>query len=170
MSSHKKTDQVFRAALALTVMFTMYDCFIVSNAAHILSKVHVHVYNSIAPNKSMDIQCRSRDDNLGHRTLLYGQYYALNFRVNLWGTTLFWCSMEWNDDRGSYMDGSFKIYAFKRDASRCDKTCVWRAQQDGVYFVSPQRNHIPQLMFTWAKPSTKTCLNAVSSNQPDPKL
>ncbi|KAL5701517.1 hypothetical protein ACHQM5_026843 [Ranunculus cassubicifolius] len=145
------TDNVINVALALILAFTMYECFIIINASHILSKVHVEVHNSIAPDKNMNVHCRSKDNNLGDHTVIYGQYYTWDFHVNFWGTTLFWCSVDWIDNQGIYVHGSFKIYDFNRDALKCDKMCVWSAQQDGVYFISPEVNHIPELMFPWTK-------------------
>ncbi|PIA62067.1 hypothetical protein AQUCO_00200210v1 [Aquilegia coerulea] len=126
-------------------------CWSVSAEHHgiYLGRVRVYVNNLIAPNKMMDIHCKSKDDDLQLQTLAYGQNQTWSFKVNFWGTTLFWCGMGWKDDTGRYLQGSFKIYEYMRDYSKCDGICVWNAQKDGLYFLNPETRDPPELMFTW---------------------
>ncbi|PIA39410.1 hypothetical protein AQUCO_02600099v1 [Aquilegia coerulea] len=149
MCSYNKNDHVSsKLVLVLIWFFTIYESFNVSDAA-LLSKVHVQIHNSILPSMTMNIHCKSKDNDLGNHIILFNEDYEWHFHVNIWGTTLFWCSIGWINEVGHYVHGSFKVYEYKRDNSRCGKRCTWMVQRDGLYFINPSINQAPELMFKW---------------------
>ncbi|GAV64185.1 Self-incomp_S1 domain-containing protein [Cephalotus follicularis] len=89
--------------------------------------VHVRITNTMASN--VTIHCKSKNDDLGIHVIPSGQYYEWGFRVNLWGTTLFFCGFTTKKGGGVY-----DIFEAKRDVPRCrDHTCYWGVKDDGVH-------------------------------------
>ncbi|PIA61725.1 hypothetical protein AQUCO_00200010v1 [Aquilegia coerulea] len=158
MSSSNPNEYGYRLALLLMV-FASYGCSMVCCTMLPLDKVYVQVHNSLARNQKLDINCKSKDNDLGSHTLSYSQFFSWHFNVNFWGTTLFWCQMEWRDDRGKYVQGSYNIFDFHKLKNKCDHQdprvhyyylCEWHIQRDGLYlFHNPDRNELPELIYTW---------------------
>ncbi|XP_027343139.1 S-protein homolog 5-like [Abrus precatorius] len=89
----------------------------------------VRVQNDLGSGIVLYLHCKSKDDDLGLHVLPYRNYQEWSFRDNFGGTTLFWCSMQWN-----YEQHSFEIYSTARDNLSCSSKC-WRSiRPDGAYF------------------------------------
>ncbi|OVA18533.1 Plant self-incompatibility S1 [Macleaya cordata] len=114
-------------------------------------KIHVHVENDITPNKMMELHCKSKDDDLGLRSLEYKESFSWKFKINFSKTTLFFCYMGWNGTDGKLVQGSFEIYSAKRDRTRCGTQCYWSARKDGVFSPSSEGY---QVMYPWPTNST----------------
>ncbi|PIA62065.1 hypothetical protein AQUCO_00200208v1 [Aquilegia coerulea] len=125
-----------------------FGCCSVSGEHHgiYLGRVHVYVKNLIAPNKILNLHCKSKDNDLGLHKLAYRQNQTWSFKVNFMGSTLFWCGMVWQDDRGHWVQGSFIIYKYTRDYGKCDGICVWDVQKNGLYFLNPETKNPPELL------------------------
>jgi len=54
---------------------------------------HVTIVNKMAT-ATLQVHCRSRDNDLGARWLVPNQVYVISFHHNLWGTTLYSCDFE----------------------------------------------------------------------------
>ncbi|RDX82151.1 S-protein-like 2, partial [Mucuna pruriens] len=61
-----------------------------------LEKTHVYIKNSLGVD--LLIHCKSRDNDLGVQLLHPNDTFGFGFRVNLFGTTLFYCSFQWGND------------------------------------------------------------------------
>ncbi|KAF5199817.1 hypothetical protein FRX31_010598 [Thalictrum thalictroides] len=149
------------------MVFALLGCSsLVCSKQHRWDKVNVQVHNSLAPNKKLNIHCKSADDDLGFHQLSYNQKFSWQFHINWLESTLFWCRVGWRDNHGIYMEGSYNIYDYDRDAMRCDKIewpsiyvpvhglayiCEWHVQEDGLYIFHPYRKLRSERIFTWPK-------------------
>ncbi|CAI0549128.1 unnamed protein product [Linum tenue] len=86
----------------------------------------VQVENRIEGGAELRVHCKSKDDDLGVRTLKTREYFVFKFRANIWGTTLFYCSMDWGEGKLHWFD----IYTYERDYRRC-RHCVWIVKKNG---------------------------------------
>ncbi|PKI26447.1 hypothetical protein CRG98_048864, partial [Punica granatum] len=69
-----------------------------------------------------------KDDDLGIHTVGAGQSYSFRFRVNIIGSTLFFCGASW---QGGQL--VFDIYRADRDnPDRCFKYCRWEARDSAI--------------------------------------
>ncbi|GAV64184.1 Self-incomp_S1 domain-containing protein, partial [Cephalotus follicularis] len=76
---------------------------------------------------NITIHCKSKDDDLGIHVIPSGQSYEWGFRVNFFGTTLFFCGFTTKKGRGVY-----DIFDVDRDIRRCPgSTCIWGVRDDG---------------------------------------
>ncbi|OVA10709.1 Plant self-incompatibility S1 [Macleaya cordata] len=112
--------------------------------------VHVSIVNEIADKQILTIHCKSKDDDLGEHKLEYGQDFHWKFHINLFGTTLYWCSMWWTDSNGRLIQGSFDTYKADRDWIRCGRHCKYPVRQDGVYGYW-EETQIYKLVYPWPK-------------------
>ncbi|XP_024989150.1 S-protein homolog 29-like [Cynara cardunculus var. scolymus] len=96
-------------------------------------KTMVQVTNLIEYDKSMVIHCRSLDDDLGRRTLLYGQSMEWRFKPNFSKTTLFYCNSWW--ETGVMLQIHFDAYDYMRDHYRCGSNCRWLFTVNGIYIT-----------------------------------
>ncbi|KAI5386796.1 S-protein homolog 29 [Lathyrus oleraceus] len=94
-------------------------------------KVHVYIRNDIPPHPTplnLTVHCKSKDDDLGFHTLVYGEIYTFSFRPSLFpqfSATLFFCSFAW---KGSpdlhYLD------VYDEDFDDCI-VCSWKITKTG---------------------------------------
>ena len=105
-------------------------------ASSIHAKVHVHVINMLGDGRSMSIHCQSKDNDPGNVILEYGSVTQWSFSINLWGTTLFYCNVQW-DNSSRYQ---FDAYSNKRDHKRCLSECHWIISNEGLLFGYDQEN------------------------------
>jgi len=85
------------------------------------------INNVIAPDlKTITVHCKSKDDDLGFHTLLFGGSYEFSFTPKiLTRNTLFFCGFTWPENPyRHYLD----IYDYKHD--NC-KNCTWHINVSG---------------------------------------
>lgn len=58
----------------------------------------VHITNALGPNVDLTVHCKSKDDDLGARLLHNGDGFEFSFNLNIFGTTLFFCSFQWGNE------------------------------------------------------------------------
>ncbi|XP_004513667.1 S-protein homolog 2-like [Cicer arietinum] len=94
-------------------------------------KVHVVITNGLdAPttSKNITVHCKSKDDDLGFHTLMFGESWDFTFRPLVfprWQETLFFCSFTWpKDPLLHYLD----VYNQKKD--ECIE-CLWKITSKG---------------------------------------
>ncbi|XP_042477633.1 S-protein homolog 2-like [Macadamia integrifolia] len=92
-------------------------------------KYTVHVINDLGQNQELNIHCKSKDDDLGPHTLMFGQEFSWTFQVNFFKTTLFWCNMQWGNTQGS-----FEIFNAKTDKAYGGKPYYRKVRKDGIYY------------------------------------
>lgn len=95
----------------------------------IADKKHVSIKNSLGSGKNMTLHCQSADNDLGVQNIEDGGEFGWDFSVNVIGTTLFFCDLEW----GSVQQYHFNAYDFHRDYVRCDTGCAWLVSAEGIY-------------------------------------
>lgn len=101
----------------------------------VLGKVHVRVMNKLGHGRSMELHCQSMDDDLGRLTVPDGLEIEWEFHVNFWGTTLFYCDVQWNGSVWHHFDA----YSHQRDDGRCETQCNWMIAEDGRLFGFNER-------------------------------
>ncbi|GAV63844.1 Self-incomp_S1 domain-containing protein [Cephalotus follicularis] len=128
-------------------MFLLALCFGIGTCWD-FRKYHVYISNYLEgyPNTTLEVHCKSGDDDLGlHSLPYYGDTYGFKFRINYFGTTLFFCDLWWNDLHVVFD-------AFVSDdkfIDQCgDHSCNWDAQDDGIYL---DNNNIMTLKYKWSK-------------------
>lgn len=114
---------------------------LVSNMLCTDAKVHVHVINRLGDNKPMNIHCRSNEDDLGYQRVEDGSETTWNFSVNFWGTTLFYCDVQWGDSGQKHFDA----YDANRDNQRCRSLCRWMISKEGWLYGYNQEAEIWEL-------------------------
>ncbi|KAJ9182190.1 hypothetical protein P3X46_006213 [Hevea brasiliensis] len=99
----------------------------------IFPKYHVHIVNNLT-NNILNLHCKSKDDDLGPHALPVNTEFHFSFRVNLFGTTLFWCNFNWGNGRG----GGYKVFWYGKGLARkCNyKNCIWSARDDAIYLMN----------------------------------
>ncbi|KAG4403557.1 hypothetical protein AAZX31_01G129100 [Glycine max] len=92
-------------------------------------KKTVRVYNGMNDGILVYLHCRSRDNDLGQHVLAVGEYQEWSFTDNLFGTTLFWCTM----DAGN-VHASFEVYNAQTEEMNCSTQCNRILNNYGGYF------------------------------------
>ncbi|KAE9593705.1 putative plant self-incompatibility S1 [Lupinus albus] len=86
---------------------------------------HVHIKNNLGDGINLQVHCKSGDDDLGIHNVTYGGDYQFHFRVNAFGTTLFFCGLVW-DAKLHYLNA----YIHQRDKERCAPDCFWTVDKN----------------------------------------
>ncbi|KAK7394769.1 hypothetical protein VNO78_15308 [Psophocarpus tetragonolobus] len=89
-------------------------------------KTVVNVTNSLGGGLNLAFHCASADNDLGVQLLYPNDSFDWIFRVNIFGTTLFHCSFQWDQ-----VIHKFVIYDAHRDIKLCDLQCHWAILQRG---------------------------------------
>lgn len=110
-------------------LLLLVGIMIMSHVAH--ARVHVYVMNSLGGGQCMKLHCRSKDDDLGAVVLEDDQEARWSFSVNVFGTTLFYCKVRWNNSAYWY---TFDAYSAGRDDWRCSSECRWVIANGGSLF------------------------------------
>ncbi|CAI0476462.1 unnamed protein product [Linum tenue] len=74
--------------------------------------------------------CKSKDDDIGEKSLAFDDSFGWTFYPNYIPNTLFFCSFEWDGSGGKKY---FDIYDEKRDEQRCTD-CKWAIFHNGPCF------------------------------------
>ncbi|KAK8489462.1 hypothetical protein V6N13_061773 [Hibiscus sabdariffa] len=117
---------------SMILLLSLTSLSAVSRAGFLPDKTHVLIYNDLAPGTDLVVHYKSKDDDLGVRHIAYGNDFKFHFRPSFWGTTLFYCSMQWSGTRHR-----FDIYKESRDLSLCSR-CLWKIRTTGPCFVNYQ--------------------------------
>lgn len=107
-------------------------------------EVHVIIMNRLGNRKITTVHCQSKDNDLGNQTIADGSQFGWNFSVNVWGTTLFYCDLGWEN----VQDYHFDAYSFDRDYARCESQCSWLISEEGVYGLNGQTG-LWEFMYYW---------------------
>ncbi|GMJ08296.1 hypothetical protein like AT3G24060 [Hibiscus trionum] len=102
---------------------------------------HIHVTNDLPSEPhgepSLYLHCKSKNKDLGEKSMVQHEDYTWDTKINLWRTTLFFCHAVWVNHKEQYFD------AFKatRDEDRCmvyHFSCLWSVKEDGIYFSNDE--------------------------------
>lgn len=113
-------------------------------------RYHVYIVNDLNQDV-LYVHCKSKDDDLGSHGLQVKDKFHFTFRVNVWGTTLFWCNFNWgNINHG----GGYHIFWYKDElVYKCgykEKDCIWSARNDGIYLKNIPENQF-QIFYEWQR-------------------
>ncbi|CAL0312156.1 unnamed protein product [Lupinus luteus] len=89
----------------------------------------VSVKNDLGNGIILFLHCKSRDNDLGVHSLAYGQSQTWSFRLNVIGSTLFFCRVTWNN-----VDRSLEIYNANTDDAQCLSQCYRSVTLDGIFY------------------------------------
>ncbi|PON66082.1 Self-incompatibility protein [Trema orientale] len=106
---------------------------------------HVRITNELRPDLNLTAHCKSKDDDLGEQEIPYEEYFEFQFKPNFWGTTLFFCDMEWKYSAPHYIN----IYKQKRDKKRCS-ICLWKIKVDGACMFN-YKTKAYDICYEWQK-------------------
>ncbi|XP_022722238.1 S-protein homolog 18-like [Durio zibethinus] len=133
MANHKEI--LLLMLLALCIFFPL--AFAVSEDL-LFIKYHIHIINDLPsdlpPNvpSVLLLHCKSKDKDLGQRSMLQHEDYTWDSRINLFRTTLFFCQASWEGKQRN-----FDAFDANRDEHRCREyhnSCLWSVRDDGFYF------------------------------------
>ncbi|KAK9117797.1 hypothetical protein Scep_015890 [Stephania cephalantha] len=98
------------------------------------SKSTVRVRSEITGNHGLTVHCKSKDDDLGVRTLYWGNHFEWSFSEAIIGHTLFWCYMGWTDSNGKRKEASFEVYNAEKESCGTLAYCIlaYTANNHGV--------------------------------------
>ncbi|CAI9768596.1 unnamed protein product [Fraxinus pennsylvanica] len=88
----------------------------------IRAEVLVQVMNHLDNGHCMNVHCQSKDDDLGLHLVEDGDDTTWSFDVNFWGTTLFYCDVQWDDSKWHHFDA----YDAKRDYRRFETAAKFK--------------------------------------------
>lgn len=92
----------------------------------ILSARLLRMINDFPNNTVVTVHCLSGDDDLRTHYLAYKKNFTFKFRVNIIGSTLFYCNFRWGD-RSEWFD----IFDNKKTSTGDCRTCVWSLRPTG---------------------------------------
>lgn len=114
----------------IVIMMQIFAIFIyLMNEAH---AVDLRIYNGLENQKTLQIHCKSKDDDLGVHQLMPGEFYHFHFLPRaffpFFGSTLFFCGFVFDNTLHWY-----NIYDQLRDRKRCPDTgnCFWLIKETG---------------------------------------
>ncbi|KAJ4965102.1 hypothetical protein NE237_016951 [Protea cynaroides] len=129
--------------VSLIILILMWLC---EFSSVVDAKKHVRITNELAEGLTLTIHCKSKDNDLGVHQLAYNTYFEWSFHENIWGTTLFFCNIQW-----LHGNADFDAYDAKRSDFACDD-CKWFATTDALYFVDSGTGE-SVLYYAWPPPA-----------------
>lgn len=105
------------------------DHNVASSDAIFWKKKTVRVKNDLNNSNHIYLHCKSKNDDLQLHDLGPGQFQQWSFYENVWGTTLYWCSMATPG-----FQTTFDIYNFKDEVKYCNSECNRSVRRDGLWF------------------------------------
>lgn len=135
------------SSLSLSLLFVLALCMsqpLITNSS-VNRKFHVHVINGFM-NQTLETHCKSKDDDLGLQKISVIGEFQWHFRINYWGTTLYFCDMWW-------VGGHRHVDVFRVDDefldNNCgDSNCRWMGKEDGIYLFNSEHNEY-RFQYNW---------------------
>lgn len=113
------------------LFFLLLTIIHVSDRCKAKSVTHVIITNKLEGRMSLQMHCKSKNDDLGIHILSYQSQYGFKFKPNILYTTLYFCSFIWNDQLHW-----FDIFVYNRD-QYCvgEESCPWVVKQSGPCYL-----------------------------------
>ena len=103
----------------------------------LFEKNYVRIVNELG-NEVLYFHCKSKDDDLGLRSLQSGTYWEFSFRQRIIGTTLFFCNFWYINSSNVKFHAVFDVFreslGFLKDCGA--DFCLWKAKEDGLYLYN----------------------------------
>ncbi|KAM3356819.1 hypothetical protein P3S68_023533 [Capsicum galapagoense] len=120
---------IFLLLLITSLDLSIAKCFFTTN-------IEVHIINKLPPNLlPLQINCKSKDDDLGYQRLAVDGDYHWRFCENFSENTLFYCDFQWGI--------KYKVFDVFNNPTSCLKDkrltrnflayCKWEVRSDGFY-------------------------------------
>ncbi|VFQ65351.1 unnamed protein product [Cuscuta campestris] len=87
--------------------------------------------NPVQPHMELLVHCKSKDNDLGPWKLSWFESRTIQFRVNLWFSTLFWCRFDWGSKFANVV-----VFDTRNPDFGGEKYLNWQVKTDGFYFAS----------------------------------
>ena len=71
-------------------------CVLILLSVYSVVGTHEKIINCLEGNLDLIVDCKSKDDDLGVQLLHHDKTFEFNFKNNIFGSTLFFCSFQWN--------------------------------------------------------------------------
>ncbi|XP_011016771.1 PREDICTED: uncharacterized protein LOC105120299 [Populus euphratica] len=127
-----------------------------------MAMVYVYIFNDLNKD-TLSLRCKSKHDDLGGHALPVEANFHFTFKVNFWGTTLFWCNFNWGKNHG----GSYDIFWYEDDllykCSYKTKNCTWHARNDGIYSMGIPDNRFINFYY-WKRRTVYFFFDGLSVN------
>ncbi|KOM37164.1 hypothetical protein LR48_Vigan03g054500 [Vigna angularis] len=95
----------------------------------------VSIRNTMKGKETLNLHCKSKDDDLGQHVLQFNQTFQWKFNPSVFADTLFFCSFQW----GNSALVRYDVYVEDRDEGIC-KVCLWYVKEDGL--CRQESNHL----------------------------
>ncbi|CAA0839958.1 Plant self-incompatibility protein S1 family [Striga hermonthica] len=139
------SDYMHWLVILLTVSLFISSRSTRTNGIGLLQTYRVYVINNFSyDTNELMIHCKSGDDDLGYHFLSqYGSWHW-KFRVDLFGSTLFFCRVQWGE-----LETSFTVFDTDYISSKCEgtSTCFWSLREDGIYFSCDDLNYVQRYIW-----------------------
>ncbi|CAN8268286.1 unnamed protein product [Cochlearia groenlandica] len=96
------------------------------------AKKHVVIWNLVKNFETLNVHCKSSEDDLGMVHIPSGHSWSFKFHVNLYSSTKFHCHFTWHGGGSHY----FYIFTVYRDDNPFGKYPVCR---ECIWYVEPNR-------------------------------
>ncbi|KAG7616196.1 Plant self-incompatibility S1 [Arabidopsis thaliana x Arabidopsis arenosa] len=120
-----------------------------TNSVFPSSKRTVEINNDLGNQLTLLYHCKSKDDDLGNRSLQPGESWSFSFGRQFFGRTLYFCSFSWPNE-----SHSFDIYKDHRDSggdNKCESDrCVWKIRRNGPCRFNDETKKF-DLCYPWNK-------------------
>ncbi|XP_018474314.2 S-protein homolog 3-like [Raphanus sativus] len=129
---------VQRTRVHVVVIFLLIQITLLQ-AETIASDVHPNIFsrksvvritNRLGDGSTLNLHCKSPNDDLGLQILAQHKFWSFTFRPNIWGTTYFTCHFTWPQGHSTHFD----IYDDIRDGVNRRTPCIycfWDISKDG---------------------------------------
>uniref|UniRef100_A0A2C9UV39 S-protein homolog n=1 Tax=Manihot esculenta TaxID=3983 RepID=A0A2C9UV39_MANES len=96
----------------------------------VYATIHARVINELGEGRCIIVHCQSKDDDLGYINLDNGSEFQWSFNINFWGTTLFFCDLQWKDSFAIH----FNAFDANKDYNKCVTECKWLINSNEILF------------------------------------
>jgi hypothetical protein len=110
-----------------------------------LFKTTVRVQNILGGNSVLVVHCHSSDNDLGIHNVIGGAFVEWKFRVDLRETTLFRCTLQWDN----VPEKNVVIYDAKIDNPICRERCWREVRPDGLFFLHEKGSGFWEKRYSW---------------------
>ena len=109
-------------------------------------KWKVNILNEMTAS-TLNVHCKSKDDDLGEHVLRVGDNYNWSFKENFWITTLFWC--RFSSKYGQVSGDVFWTAKWDWFNEQCaHHNCTWTCRDQGIYMYFESLKAF-RLMYNW---------------------
>ena len=95
-SLKRKNLTIMKINHHISLLIVPFFLVLFSSVSETCEGVRIDLTNGVGENTTLALHCKSKDDDLGVKYLQFKETWWFHFRPNIWGTTLFFCSFQWD--------------------------------------------------------------------------